>query len=60
MSDEMIRPSWQDAAERTMVAYEAEKALADDLALALGLWIKYGRPPVQATEAMDRYREARG
>jgi hypothetical protein len=37
-----------------------ERALADELALALGIWIKYGRPPVQAAEAMARYKAARG
>jgi hypothetical protein len=31
VSDEMIRPSWQDAAERTMAAYEAERGLVAQL-----------------------------
>ncbi len=56
MPDSIFREIAQRAADEIV----AEKALADDLALALGLWIKYGRPPVQAAEAMARYKAARG
>lgn len=41
------------------VLLEAERALADDLALALHVSVKYGRPPEQAAEVLARYREAR-
>jgi len=68
MSGEMIHPSWQDAAERTMAAYEAERALADDLMdvlshMVVGWENVIGHdlaqhPEVQRVSA--RYREARG
>jgi hypothetical protein len=68
MSDEMIRPSWQDAAERTMAAYEAEKALADDLMdvlsrMVVGWENVIGHDLAQHPEVVRvaaRYRKARG
>lgn len=41
-------------------ALDAERALADDLALVVHVSVKYGRPPEQAAEVLARYREARG
>jgi hypothetical protein len=60
MSDEMIHPSWQDAAERTMVAYEAEKALADELYAKLDELIPDdGVLGPSVAEVKARYRKAR-
>jgi hypothetical protein len=37
--------------------WHEEQALADDLALALQLSVKFGRPPEQAEEVLARYRD---
>ena len=40
--------------------YLVEKALADELALALRTAVKYGRPPEQAAEVLAHYEAAKG
>ena len=55
MPDSIFREIAQRAADTII----AERALADELALALHISVKFGRPPEQAAEVLTRYREAR-
>ena len=62
-----VMPSWQDAAERWLAAYEDEKALADDLATVLSrtvvgwenvIGVDLATHP-EVVRVMARYRKAR-
>jgi len=63
-----VMPSWQDAAERWLAAYEDEKALADDLADVLAHTVVGWEPIIgqdlslapEVSRVLRRYREARG